>query len=103
MVEVELRGVGKSFTSGSVEIQVLQDINLAISKGEVVAIRGDNGSGKTTLLNIIAGIEAPSQGIVQFHGLDGAKLKVGYAQQDYTSSLLRDESFGAEFPCGAIA
>jgi NitT/TauT family transport system ATP-binding protein len=88
MVEIELRGVGKSFASGGCEINVLQDIDLAIPKGGVVAIRGDNGSGKTTLLNIIAGIEVPSQGTVQFHGLEGVKLRVGYAQQDYTSSLL---------------
>ena len=88
MVDIELRGVNKSFASGAGEIHVLQDIDLSIPMGEVVAIRGDNGSGKTTLLNIIAGIEVPSQGTIEFHGLQGGRPRVGYIQQDYTSSLL---------------
>ena len=42
----------------------LRDINITIKKGERVGVIGPNGSGKTTLLKVIAGITAPTQGIV---------------------------------------
>jgi ABC-2 type transport system ATP-binding protein len=43
---------------------VLEDINFAISKGEIVGLIGPNGSGKTTLLNVIIGMIKPSNGAV---------------------------------------
>jgi NitT/TauT family transport system ATP-binding protein len=87
MVEIEIRQLGKTF--GGVGYQpVLEGIDLKVAKGEIVAIRGDNGTGKTTLLNLISGIDEPTQGSISFSGSDGERLRVGYAQQDYTSSLL---------------
>lgn len=88
MVEIELHDVTKIFKSPDKENLVLQDINFSVSKGEVVSIRGDNGTGKTTLLNIVAKIETPTRGSVKFGGLAAEVLRVGYTQQDYTSSLL---------------
>lgn len=88
MVEIELCGIQKTFTSKDQKKHVLHGIDLAISKGEVIAIRGDNGCGKTTLLNIVAGIETPTGGLIRFDVLNGDKLRVGFTQQDYTSSLL---------------
>jgi NitT/TauT family transport system ATP-binding protein len=87
MVEIEITQLGKTFR-GSDNKPVLKGIDLQVSKGEIVAIRGDNGTGKTTLLNLIAGIEDSTKGTINFRGLDGERLRVGYAQQDYTSSLL---------------
>jgi NitT/TauT family transport system ATP-binding protein len=87
MVRIELCGVGKTFENRQ-ENRVLHGIDLEVPKGQVVAIRGDNGSGKTTLLNIIAGIWHPTEGSVRFEGLGGETLRVGFTQQDYTSSLL---------------
>lgn len=46
----------------------LKDINLLIHQGERLLIQGPNGSGKTTLLKVIAGITAPTKGIVSVHG-----------------------------------
>ncbi len=44
---------------------VLEDVDLEVEKGEVIAITGPNGSGKTTLLKILAGIYKPSKGFVE--------------------------------------
>jgi len=88
MIGIELQNVDKTFTGGGIENHVLAALDLTISAGEVVAIRGDNGIGKTTLLNIIAGIDRPTRGSVNFLGLDEDRPRVGYTQQDYTSSLL---------------
>ena len=46
------------------QLTLLQDINLAVSKGQTIAIVGSSGSGKTTLLSILAGLDLPSSGEV---------------------------------------
>ncbi len=59
---VRVRGLDKSFTRGSEEIQVLQNLSLDVGTGEFLALMGPSGSGKTTLLNLIAGLDQPSGG-----------------------------------------
>ncbi len=59
-------GLCKSF-GGNV---VLDRIDLALCKGEVVLLRGENGSGKTTLLNILSGNLEPDAGIVRYSAND---------------------------------
>lgn len=65
---LELRGVGKSYGTGSQTTPVLKDINLQIKKGEFVAIVGFSGSGKTTLISLIAGLIKPDEGEVLLNG-----------------------------------
>jgi putative ABC transport system ATP-binding protein len=65
---VQIRGVYKSFTRGSEQLDVLQDLNLDVPPGEFLALMGPSGSGKTTLLNLIAGLDRPSQGEVWVGG-----------------------------------
>lgn len=60
----ELRGVWREFGG----IVALQDIDLAIAEGEIVALIGPNGAGKTTLLNILSGVLGPTRGAVRFRG-----------------------------------
>jgi putative ABC transport system ATP-binding protein len=62
---VEMRGLRKVFRRDSVEIRVLNDINLQVFEGDFVSLMGPSGSGKTTLLNIIAGIDRPSGGDIR--------------------------------------
>jgi lipopolysaccharide transport system ATP-binding protein len=55
----------------------LQDINLEVKNGEVVALIGRNGSGKTTLLKILSRITQPTKGWGEIHGRVGSLLEVG--------------------------
>ncbi len=61
---VRVFGVHKFFTRGSEQVDVLNDLTLAVPDGEFMALMGPSGSGKTTLLNLIAGLDRPSQGEV---------------------------------------
>ena len=60
----ELKNVTKVFNG----ITALNNVNLKISNGEILALLGPNGSGKTTLLKILAFIEKPSKGDICFYG-----------------------------------
>ena len=55
----------------------LEDVNLEIHSGELIAILGPSGSGKTTLLRVVAGLEWPDEGEVQFDGQDALSHSVG--------------------------
>src|ERR1700682_3735541 len=57
--------VHKHFRRGSEQIDVLMDLSLDVPQGEFLALMGPSGSGKTTLLNLIAGLDRPSEGVVQ--------------------------------------
>jgi branched-chain amino acid transport system ATP-binding protein len=61
---LELKGLTKLFG----KLAALNDIDLAVKKGEVLGICGPNGSGKTTLINIISGYYRPSRGQIIFDG-----------------------------------
>ncbi|HEY8331042.1 MAG TPA: ATP-binding cassette domain-containing protein, partial [Pseudomonas sp.] len=65
-MSIEIRNVSKRFGA----FQALNDINLDIHSGELVALLGPSGCGKTTLLRIIAGLETPDAGSIAFHGED---------------------------------
>ncbi|PTE17169.1 sulfonate ABC transporter ATP-binding protein, partial [Cereibacter changlensis JA139] len=70
--EVTVRGLSKSFTLNGQRLNVLRDLHLDISGGEILAIVGASGSGKTTLLRLLAGLEAPEAGEVR---IDGAPVE----------------------------
>ncbi|WP_375750396.1 ABC transporter ATP-binding protein [Vibrio sp. HN007] len=65
---VELRRVSKVFEDGDQQHQVLDALDLTLSRGDTIALTGASGSGKSTLLNIIAGFEPLSSG--DLHLLD---------------------------------
>ncbi len=65
---IRLRGVAKSYYRESLEIPVLQGIDLEIPAGGYYALMGPSGSGKTTLLNLIAGIDRPTGGELEVCG-----------------------------------
>ncbi len=54
---------------------VLDDVNLSLRQGDLVALLGPNGSGKTTLLKLLCGILLPRAGMVQWQGTDMAALR----------------------------
>jgi sulfate transport system ATP-binding protein len=83
-MSIELREITKTFG----HFTAVQDVNLTVSAGELVALLGPSGSGKTTLLRIIAGLEVPDRGAVLFEGEDttqrrARERRVGFVFQHY--------------------
>ena len=62
--KLQISRLAKSFG----ELQALHDINLAIERGEFIAVVGPSGCGKTTFLRIVAGLEPASSGEVELDG-----------------------------------
>ena len=71
---IRVEHVVKEFNGGAVK--ALNDCNLSIHKGEVVAIIGPSGSGKSTLLRCLNLLEAPTTGTVWFGGVDITDKKI---------------------------
>jgi len=83
-MSIEVTGVNKQFG----QFKALNEINLSIQSGELVALLGPSGCGKTTLLRIIAGLETPDSGSIGFHGEDVSEhdvrdRNVGFVFQHY--------------------
>jgi len=65
---IRVRGLDKTYQRGGEEIHVLQELNLDVEPGELVAFMGPSGSGKTTLLNLLGGLDVPSAGSIAVAG-----------------------------------
>jgi putative ABC transport system ATP-binding protein len=65
---VELTHVSKRYGRGAQERVALHDVSLEIEAGELVAVWGRRRSGRSTLLRVVAGLEAPDEGLVSFEG-----------------------------------
>ncbi|KJV35791.1 ABC transporter ATP-binding protein [Luteibacter yeojuensis] len=65
---IDMRGVGKVFVAGALELPVLTDIHLTVHEGEFVAIAGPSGCGKTTLLSLMGLLDTPTHGHMRFLG-----------------------------------
>jgi len=83
-MEIRVENLSKEFGS----LPALQDVNLTVHTGELVALLGPSGSGKTTLLRVIAGLEVPNQGRILFGQEDATHVPVqrrgvGFVFQHY--------------------
>ena len=85
-VLLDARGLVKAYRGR----RVVNDVNLKVSRGEVVGILGPNGAGKTTSFYMITGLIKPDAGVINFKGIDvsqqpmyvRARMGMGYLAQD---------------------
>src|ERR1039458_527827 len=86
---IEVSHVNKTFTSpdGS-PLTVLEDISLSLHEGEIVALLGRSGSGKSTLLRCIAGLIAPTSGVISYRGMPLTGANPGVAMVFQSFALL---------------
>ena len=98
-MDLKIRSVHKSFSG----FPALVDVNLDVRSGELLALLGPSGSGKTTLLRVLAGLEFPDYGQIQFAGEDMAnkpvrERRVGFVFQHYAlfkhMNVLDNVAFG---------
>jgi sulfate transport system ATP-binding protein len=100
-MSIEAHGIHKKFGA----FTALENVDLHVPKGKLVALLGPSGSGKTTLLRIIAGLEFPDPGSgrILFHGDDvtdipAGKRRVGFVFQHYAlfrhMSVFENVAFG---------
>ena len=86
-ITLEVKNITKKFG----DVIALNDISLALEKGEILALLGENGSGKTSLMNVIAGIYFPDNGEIFVNGekakinspKEAYKYKIGMIHQHY--------------------
>ncbi len=88
---IEVRDLRRTFTNGTVAVEVLKGVSLRIEPGEFVAIMGASGSGKTTLMNILGCLDKPTSGEYLFEGRNVATL-----DRDELATL-RSRAFGFVF------
>lgn len=88
---VEANDLYKTYTLGTVGIEVLKAVNLKIEEGEFVSIMGPSGSGKSTLLYMIGGLDKPTSGDIKVKGKDINQMK------DKAESIMRRRTIGFVF------
>jgi len=78
--------LSKSFGPEGRRVEVLRVLDLAVWRGEMVAILGESGTGKTTLLHLVGAIDRPDDGTIQFRGRDigsaTARDRAAYRNRD---------------------
>jgi putative ABC transport system ATP-binding protein len=88
---IRLQNVSKTYRTDKVETLALKDIDLAVERGEFVALMGPSGCGKSTLLNLIGLLDRPGKGSVE---IDGAAIG---SYGDKAVARLRNRTFGFVF------
>jgi putative ABC transport system ATP-binding protein len=67
-MSLSVKGLSKSFHQGGQEIPVLQNLEMEVAPGQIVAVLGQSGSGKSTLLALLAGLDRPTSGSILLRG-----------------------------------
>jgi putative ABC transport system ATP-binding protein len=88
---LEFRRVKKDYRLGETTVHALRGVDLAVEKGEFIAVLGASGSGKTTLLNLGGAIDDPTEGEVIINGRNVSRLT------DNQKAELRNETIGYVF------
>jgi putative ABC transport system ATP-binding protein len=88
---IELDGVTKIYRMGEVELRALDNVDLSIAEGELVAIMGPSGSCKSTMMNILGCLDIPTDGSYHLDGIDVA------ARSDNELAAIRNHKIGFVF------
>ena len=72
---LQTEGLKKYYGAGDTQVKALDGVDLAVERGEFVAIVGTSGSGKSTLLHMLGGLDRPTSGKVTVDGRDIFALK----------------------------
>ena len=70
MNKLAASNISITYQSGDHQTEVLSNISISISEGELIGVIGSSGSGKTTLLQILAGLEVPDNGDIYFNDIN---------------------------------
>lgn len=71
---LKIEDLKKTYGEGKTKVEALKDINLAIERGQMIAIMGPSGCGKSTLLNLISGIDKATGGDIVVEDSNISKL-----------------------------
>jgi putative ABC transport system ATP-binding protein len=88
---IELSGVSKVYGKGEAEVRALDGVDIAIERGDFVAIIGASGSGKSTMMNIIGCLDAPTSGSYLLDGINTVEL------DEYQQAQIRNRKIGFVF------
>lgn len=89
---LKIKGLCKSFQSGSEKLQILKNLELEVEQGQMIAVTGASGSGKSTFLHLVGGMDRADAGEIRLEGtnvneLEGPELaefrnhKIGFVFQ----------------------
>lgn len=85
---LKVENISKTYDTGGVPVQALDDISFSVEKGEFIAVIGASGSGKSTLLHILGGVDRPTEGKVFVNGEDV------YEQDEEALAIFRRRQVG---------
>ena len=93
MNKIECINLSKSFFIDNSKIEVLDNINISIKRGDLVALSGRSGAGKSTLLQILASLDVPSSGLIKYDD----KLITSFNNSDLSNIRLNNFGFVYQF------